>query len=495
MKPMDLDRDSLTRRSEIVAALREIVPGEGVVATEISRRAYESDALTAYRALPMVVVLPETVAQVQAVLAYCHKYNVKVVARGAGTSLSGGSLPLEDGVLLSMMKFNRVKEIDFDNRAAVVEPGVANLAITRAVEHRGFYYAPDPSSQIACSIGGNVAENSGGVHCLKYGLTTNNVLGVEIVLITGEVVRLGGKHLDQAGYDLLGLVIGSEGMLGVVTEVTVRLLRAPETARALLIAFESCEAAGGCVADVIGAGIIPGGMEMMDRAAIAAVEEFVHAGYPVDAEALLIIELDGPPVEVDHLVGLVEAIARKRGATHCRISSSDAERLAFWAGRKAAFPAVGRLSPDYFCMDGTIPRKELPNVLAGMGELSQRHGLRVVNVFHAGDGNLHPLILYDANKPGELLRAEEFGADILRLCVKVGGVLTGEHGVGIEKRDLMPEMFNEIDLKQQIRVKCAFDEKHLLNPGKVFPVLHRCAELGRMHVHEGKLAFPDIPRF
>jgi len=495
MKPMDLDQDVLSRRETIVAALRKIVPGEGVVATEISRRAYESDALTAYRALPMVVVLPDSVEQVQAVLAYCHKYNVKVVARGAGTSLSGGSLPLEDGVLVSMMKFNRVKEIDFDNRAAVVEPGVTNLAITRAVEHRGFYYAPDPSSQIACSIGGNVAENSGGVHCLKYGLTTNNVLGVEIVLITGEVVRLGGKHLDQAAYDLLGLVIGSEGMLGVVTEVTVRLLRAPETARALLIAFESSEAAGGCVADVIGAGIIPGGMEMMDRAAIAAVEDFVQVGYPLDAEALLIIELDGPPVEVDHLVGLVEAIAQKRGATQCRISNSDAERLAFWAGRKAAFPAVGRLSPDYFCMDGTIPRKELPNVLAGMSELSQRHGLRVVNVFHAGDGNLHPLILYDANKPGELLRAEEFGADILRLCVKVGGVLTGEHGVGIEKRDLMPEMFNETDLKQQIRVKCAFDEKHLLNPGKVFPVLHRCAELGRMHVHEGKLAFPDIPRF
>lgn len=495
MKPIAADQEILTRRDEIVAALRKIVPGEGVVATEISRRPYESDALTAYRALPMAVVLPDKVEQVQAILAYCCEHDVKVVARGAGTSLSGGALPLEDGVLISMMKFNRIKEVDFENRVAVVEPGVTNLAITRAVEHRGFYYAPDPSSQIACSIGGNVAENSGGVHCLKYGLTTNNVLGVEIVLITGELIRLGGRHLDQAGYDLLSLVIGSEGMLGVVTEVTVRLLRSPETARALLIAFNSSEAAGACVADVIAAGIIPGGMEMMDRAAIAAVEDFVHAGYPLDAEALLIIELDGPPVEVDHLVGRVEAIALARGATHCRCSQSEAERLAFWAGRKAAFPAVGRLAPDYFCMDGTIPRKELPNVLAGMTELSRRHGLRVVNVFHAGDGNLHPLILYDANKPDELARAEEFGADILRLCVGVGGALTGEHGVGIEKRDLMPEMFNDVDLKQQIRVKCVFDEKHLLNPGKVFPVLHRCAELGRMHVHRGKLPFPDIPRF
>jgi glycolate oxidase len=443
----------------------------------------------------MVVVLPETVDEVSAILRYCHDNDVKVVPRGAGTSLSGGAIPLEDGLLLSMMKFNRVKEIDFTNRVAVVEPGVTNLAITRAVEHRGFYYAPDPSSQIACSIGGNVAENSGGVHCLKYGLTTNNVLGVEIVLMTGEVVRLGGKHLDQAGYDLLGLVIGSEGMLGVVTEVTVRILRAPECARALLVAFASSEAAGATVADVIAAGIIPGGREMMDRAAVAAVEDFVHAGYPRDAEALLIIELDGPEVEVDHLAARVQEIALARGATECRVSTTDAERLVFWAGRKAAFPAVGRLAPDYFCMDGTIPRRELPRVLAGMEELSKRHGLRVVNVFHAGDGNLHPLILYDANAPGELDRAEEFGADILRLCVEVGGVLTGEHGVGIEKRDLMPVMFSETDLAQQIRVKCAFDAKHLLNPGKVFPVLHRCAELGRMHVHGGQLAFPEIPRF
>ena len=406
MTPMDVDETILARRAKIVAALRCIVPGEGVIEQEIGRRPYETDALTAYRALPMVVVLPDSVAQVRGVLSYCYENNVKVVPRGAGTSLSGGALPLEDGVLLSMMKFNKIKEIDFANRFAIVEPGVTNLAITRAVEAQGFYYAPDPSSQIACSIGGNVAENSGGVHCLKYGLTTNNVLGCEMVLMTGEVIRLGGRHLDQAGYDLLALVIGSEGMLGVVTEVTVRILRSPESARALLIAFDSSESAGACVAGIIAAGIIPGGMEMMDKPAIEAAEDFVHVGYPREAEALLIVELDGPPVEADYLVGLVEKIALAHGATQCRISNSEAERLAFWAGRKAAFPAVGRLSPDYYCMDGTIPRKELAKVLAGMRELSERHGLRVANVFHAGDGNLHPLILYDANKPGELLRAE-----------------------------------------------------------------------------------------
>jgi glycolate oxidase len=495
MQALSIDETTLARRTKIVAAMRGILPAESVIDQESGRRPYETDGFTAYRTLPLVVVLPDNVAQLCAILFYCHENNVKVVPRGAGTSLSGGALPLEDGVLISMMKFNRIKEIDFDNRIAVVEPGVTNLAITRAVEHRGFYYAPDPSSQIACSIGGNVAENSGGVHCLKYGLTTNNVLGCELVLMNGEVIKLGGRHLDQAGYDLLALVIGSEGMLGIVTEVTVRILRAPESARALLIAFQASQAAGACVAGIIAAGIIPGGMEMMDGPAIEAAEDFVHAGYPRGAEALLIVELDGPPVEVDDLVKRVEAIALSHGATECRISSSDAERLAFWAGRKAAFPAIGSLSPDYYCMDGTIPRKELPAVLAGIQELSIRHRLRVANVFHAGDGNLHPLILYDANKPGELERAEEFGADILRLCVKHGGVLTGEHGVGVEKRDLMPEMFSEVDLAQQIAVKCAFDSKQLLNPGKVFPTLHRCAELGRMHVHGGKLPFADIPRF
>ncbi|PNG26571.1 FAD-linked oxidase C-terminal domain-containing protein [Methylocella silvestris] len=495
MKALDIDQSIMARRREIVAALRAIIPGEAVIDAEIGRRPYESDGFTAYANLPLVVVLPSTTAELQAVLRYCYANAIKVVPRGAGTSLSGGALPLVDGVLISMMKFNKIKEIDFENRCAVVEPGVTNAAISRAVDHRGFYYAPDPSSQIACSIGGNVAENSGGVHCLKYGLTTNNVLGVEMVLMNGEIVRLGGAFLDAEGYDFLGLVVGSEGMLGVVTEVIVRLLRKPESARALMIAFDSSEAGGACVADVIAAGIIPGGMEMMDRPAIHAAEDFVHVGYPLDAEAMLIVELDGPPVEVDHLVGLVEAIALKRGATQCRISNSEAERLAFWAGRKAAFPAVGRLSPDYLCMDGTIPRKALPRVLAGITELSEKHKLRVANVFHAGDGNLHPLILYDANKPGELQAAEDFGSDILRLCVEVGGVLTGEHGVGVEKRDLMPVMFNEIDLDQQIGIKCAFDEKMLLNPGKVFPTLHRCAEMGRMHVHQGQLPFPELPRF
>ncbi|HEV7416868.1 MAG TPA: FAD-linked oxidase C-terminal domain-containing protein, partial [Tianweitania sediminis] len=328
-----------------------------------------------------------------------------------------------------------------------------------------------------------------------YGLTANNVLGVEMVLITGEVIRLGGKHLDSEGYDLLGVMTGSEGLLGVVTEVTVRILQRPEAARALLLGFPSSEQAGQCVAEIIGAGIIPGGMEMMDEPAIHAAEDFVQAGYPLDVEALLIVELDGPGPEIEHLIGQVEAIATDNGSTTCRISQSEEERLAFWAGRKAAFPAVGSISPDYYCMDGTIPRKELPRVLAGMREMSERYGLRVANVFHAGDGNLHPLILYDANIPGELAKAESFGNDILRLCVEVGGVLTGEHGVGVEKRDLMPVMFSQVDLDQQMRVKCAFDPNHLLNPGKVFPQLRRCAELGRMHIHAGKMPFPDIPRF
>src|SRR6201996_178191 len=489
------DQAVLGRRERIVAALRTIVHGEGVIAGEREMRPYESDGLTAYRQLPMVVVLPETTQQVSQVLRYCYDQGIKVVPRGAGTSLSGGALPLADGVLLGMAKFNRIREIDFANRVAVVEPGVTNLAVSQAVEHAGFYYAPDPSSQIACTIGGNIAENSGGVHCLKYGMTTNNVLGCEMVLMTGEIIRLGGKHLDAAGYDLLGIVTGSEGLLGVVTEVTVRILKKPETARAVLVGFPTSEDAGACVARIIGAGIIPGGMEMMDRPAIHAVEEFVHAGYPLDVEALLIVELDGPKAEVDHLLERVQAIANECRAVTCRLSNSEDERLLFWAGRKAAFPAVGRISPDYLCMDGSIPRGALPQALARIRELSEKYGLGVAYVFHAGDGNLHPLILYDANKPGEMDRAEAFGADILRCCVELGGVLTGEHGVGVEKRDLMPEMFSEIDLNQQQRLKCAFDAQGLLNPGKVFPTLHRCAELGRVHVHGGQLAFPDLPRF
>ena len=489
------DAATIARRLEIAADLRAIVPGEGVIDALEALAVYESDGLTAYKQPPLLTVLPETVDQVSRILAYCHRHKIKVVPRGAGTSLSGGALPLADGILLGMAKFNRVLEIDYPNRCAVVQPGVTNLGVTQAVAADGFYYAPDPSSQIACTIGGNVAENSGGVHCLKYGLTTNNVLGLEVVLMDGEVVRIGGKHLDAEGYDLLGLMIGSEGLLGVVTEVTVRLLKAPTTAQALLIGFPSSEDAGEAVARIIAAGIVPGGMEMMDKPAIHAAEAFVHAGYPMDAEALLIVELDGPPAEVTHLIGAVGEIAQACKATSVRVSNDEAERLQFWAGRKAAFPAVGRISPDYYCMDGTIPRKQLPHVLKRMGEMSKKHGLRVANVFHAGDGNLHPLILYDANEPGELERAEAFGADILTLCVEVGGVLTGEHGVGVEKRDLMPVQFSVDDLKQQQRVKCAFDPEALLNPGKVFPTLHRCAELGRMHIHRGQLPFPELERF
>jgi glycolate oxidase len=489
------DRAVLGRRAEIIQALRRLVPGEGVIDHEHELRAFESDGLTAYRQPPMVAVLPQTTAQVVEVLRYCMANKVKVVPRGAGTSLSGGALPLADGVLLGMGKFNKILEIDVANRCVVAQPGVTNLGITHAVQGLGLYYAPDPSSQIACTIGGNVAENSGGVHCLKYGLTTNNVIGIEMVTIEGEIVRLGGKHFDAEGYDLLGVMVGSEGMLGVVTEVTVRILPKPPGARALLIGFSTVEGAGDCVADVIGGGIIPGGMEIMDRPAVAAAEAFVHADYPLDCEALLIVELDGVEAEVDHLIAEVEAIAERHGATSCRTSQSEAERLLFWAGRKAAFPAVGRISPDYLCMDGTIPRREIGRVLMQMKQMEGRFGLRVANVFHAGDGNLHPLILYDANRPGELDRAEDFGAEILRLCVRVGGVLTGEHGVGIEKRDLMDTMFNEVDLNQQMRLKCAFDSDSLLNPGKVFPQLCRCAELGRMHVHAGKVAFPDLPRF
>lgn len=491
----DQDMATLGRRAEIVAALRSIVPSENVIDDEACLRAYESDGLTAYRQPPLVVVLPETTAQVSAVLAWCYANLIKVVPRGSGTSLSGGALPLADGVLLGLSKFNQIIDINYDDRIAVVQPGVTNLAITRAVEDRGFYYAPDPSSQIACSIGGNVAENSGGVHCLKYGLTTNNVLGCEIVMMDGEVLRIGGRQLDSAGLDLIGVVVGSEGLLGVVTEVTVRILPKPETARALLIGFSTVESAGQCVADTIAAGIIPAGMEMMDAPAIHAAEAFVNVGYPLDVAALLIVELDGPIAECDHLIEEVAAIARANSAVSLRMSVDEQQRIAFWAGRKAAFPAVGRLAPDYYCMDGTIPRRHLSQVLERIAALSKQYGLGVANVFHAGDGNLHPLILYDANQPGELNRAEAFGNDILRLCVEVGGVLTGEHGVGVEKRDLMPVMFSKIDLMQQERVKWAFDPMLLLNPGKVFPQLHRCAEMGRMHVHKGQMPFPELPRF
>ncbi len=495
MKMPEPDKSILAKREEIIAVLGAIVPGEGVIADTQELSAYECDGLSAYRQLPMVVVLPETTAQVSAVLKYCHSSGIKVVPRGSGTGLSGGALPLADGVTLGLGKFNKILDIDFENRCVVSQPGVTNLALTHAVEHRGFYYAPDPSSQIACSIGGNVAENSGGVHCLKYGLTSNNVLGVEMVLMDGEIVRIGGRYMDAGGYDLLGVITGSEGLLGVITEVTVRILQKPSVARALLLGFESSESAGDCVAAIISEGIIPGGLEMMDRHAIHATEDFVHAGYPMDVEALLIVELDGPRIEVDHLIERVGEIARRNKATYQRTSESESERMIFWSGRKNAFPAMGRMSPDYICMDGTIPRSQLPRVLREMAEMSQKFGLRCANVFHAGDGNLHPLILFDANSAGELERAEAFGAAILKLCVDVGGVLTGEHGVGVEKRDLMGEMFTDDDMKQQQRLKCAFDPQQLLNPGKVYPTLHRCSELGKMHVHNGKLPFPDIPRF
>jgi glycolate oxidase len=485
----------LGNRRLLIERLRAILPESSVIDREVEMRAYECDALAMYRQLPLVVVLPETVAQVSRIMALASEMNVKVVPRGAGTSLSGGSLPLGDGILLAMGKFNSVLEIDYANRCVRVQPGVANLAISKPVDDAGFYYAPDPSSQIACSIGGNVGENSGGIHCLKYGLTTNNILGLEIVLMGGEVVRLGGKHLDSELYDILGLLAGSEGLLAVITEVTVRILPKPATARGMLIGFRSIEQGADCVGSIIAVGIIPAGLEMMDQMAIAAVEDFQTCGYPRDAEALLICELDGTFVEVDHLIERVSAIARDKGAYFLRISETEQERIQFWTGRKNAFPAVGAIGPDYLCMDGTIPRTQLSLVLVRMKTIAQKYGLRVANVFHAGDGNLHPLILYDGNQPGDIEKAEACGADILRLCVEVGGVLTGEHGVGVEKRDLMHTMFNAADLEQQQRVKCAFDPSHRLNPGKVFPTLHRCSELGRMHVRSGNLPFPDLPRF
>jgi glycolate oxidase len=489
------DAGVLARRGQIAADLLGLLPPDCVVVDPAALKAYETDGLTAYRQVPLAVTLPRSTEEVAAILRYCHDNGVKVVPRGAGTGLSGGALPLADGIILGLGKLKKILEIDLPNRCARVQPGVTNLGISQAVSHAGFYYAPDPSSQIACTIGGNVAENSGGVHCLKYGLTTNNLLGVEFVTIDGTIHRIGGKHLDAGGYDLLGLLTGSEGLLAVVTEVTVRLLPKPATARAVLVGFPTSEAAGECVAAIIAAGIIPGGMEIMDGPAIRCTEDFVHAGYPLDVEALLIVELDGPPVEVDLLIARVSALASERGATYNRVSTSEAERMVFWAGRKAAFPAIGRISPDYICMDGTIPRRRLPEVLRRMNGLSQKYGLGLANVFHAGDGNLHPLIMFDANKPGDTEKAEAFGADILRLCVEVGGVLTGEHGVGIEKRDLMPAMFTETDLDQQMAVKCAFDPDGLMNPGKVFPTLARCADSNWMKVSGGALPHPDLPRF
>ena len=466
--------DILARREEIVAALRRLVPagplGEGVIGEPLRLRPYETDGLTAYRQPPLAVVLPTSTEQVAAVLRYCHRNGIRVIPRGAGTSLSGGALPLADAVVLGLMRMNRILEVDYANRLAVVEAGVTNLGITKEVEADGFFYAPDPSSQLACMIGGNVMMNSGGAHCLKYGVTANNLLGVKFVTIEGEVVEIGGKHLDAAGYDWLGLITGSEGQLGVVTEVTVRLLRAAEGARAMLAAFRSIEVAGAAVDAIIGSGIIPVALEFMDRPCIHACEAFAHAGYPLDAEAMLIIEVEGSEAEQDMLLGRIKEICARLDPLSLKVAQTAEESAAIWKGRKGAFGAVGRISPDYLCMDGTIPTSELPRVLGRIGEMSREYGLQVANVFHAGDGNLHPLIMFDANDPESFREAEAFGADILKLCVEVGGCLTGEHGVGVEKRDLMGVQFTPRELALQRAIKSAFDPQWLLNPAKVFPL-------------------------
>jgi glycolate oxidase len=442
-----------------------------------------------------MVVLPETVEQVSHVMRTCRELKVPIVARGSGTGLSGGALPLADGVLLSLTKFGRILGVDPVNRTARVEPGVRNLAISQAAEPHGLYYAPDPSSQIICSIGGNVAENAGGVHCLKYGLTVNNILGLKLVTIDGEVITVGGEVLDGPGFDLLALLTGSEGMLGVIVEVTVKLLPRPVCAQVVMAAFDDVEAAGEAVASIIAEGIVPGGLEMMDHGCIQAAEDFVHAGYPVEAAAILLCELDGTREEVQEQIAQVEAVLQRSGSRDIRVSANEQERLLFWAGRKAAFPAAGRLSPDYYCMDGTIPRRELARVLKGIAGLSDEFGLRVINVFHAGDGNLHPLILFDANREGELRRAETLGGKILELCIAAGGTITGEHGVGVEKIDHMCLQFSGNELEQFHAVKRAFDPEQLLNPGKAVPTLARCAEFGAMHVHHGQLPFPEVERF
>jgi len=490
-----IDRKLIEKKADVVANLKKIVKDENILDHQDQLRPFETDALSAYKQRPLIVVFPENTKQVSKILEYCNQERIKVVPRGAGTGLSGGSLPLEDGVLLCLSKFNKIINVDYKNRCVVAQPGVANLSITQAVENRGFYYAPDPSSQIACSIGGNVAENSGGVHSLKYGTTTNNILGAEVVFMDGTISRLGGKTYDSEGYDLLGLITGSEGLLCIITEVTVKILKKPQTVKAALIGFSTIEDGGNCVSEIIASGIIPSGMEMMDKALIHATDNFVNAGYPRDAESMLIVELDGIKTEVEELIDKVTEIAKKNKSSSIKISKNEKQRLKFWAGRKAAFPACGDMAPDYYCMDGTIPRGKLAEVLKEIGRLSKKYNLPVANAFHAGDGNLHPLIMYDANEKNSLEKTEKFGADILKYCVKVGGVLTGEHGVGVEKRELMCEMFNNNDIQQQIKIKKALDASSLLNPGKVYPILRKCAEEGRVHVHRGKTKFPDIPRF
>lgn len=489
------DLDTHHTRKSLAGQLSRFLPAEAVLTAKEDLRPYECDGLSAYHRLPLMAVLPDTIEQVQAVLQLCQHENVPVVARGAGTGLSGGALPIDNGVLLSLAKFNRILEVDPVNRTARVEPGVRNLAISEAVAPHGLFYAPDPSSQIACTIGGNVAENSGGVHCLKYGLTVHNVLQVKLLTIEGEALTLGGSGLDAPGYDLLALINGSEGMLGIITEITVRLLPCPQQTRVIMAAFDDIPQAGEAVSAIIATGIVPAGLEMMDNPAIRAAEAFVHAGYPEDAAAILLCELDGTDEEVNEQSAQVEQLLHDNGATTLRVARDAEEQLLLWKGRKAAFPAVGRISPDYYCMDGTIPRKRLPEVLTRISEMSKTYNLQVANVFHAGDGNLHPLILYDANQPGQLELTEEFGGKILELCVEVGGTITGEHGVGMEKINQMCVQFKPVELEYFHAVKEAFDPKRLLNPGKAVPTLHRCAEFGAMHVHHGQLPHPELDRF
>ena len=467
--------DVIARRDEIVAGLRAILPASGVISEPLRLKPYETDGLPAYRQTPLAVALPETTEQVASVLRFLHGMGVRVIPRGAGTSLSGGALPMADSVVVGLMRMNRILDIDYADRCATVQAGVTNIGITQAVADEGFFYAPDPSSQLACMIGGNVGMNSGGAHCLKYGVTANNLLGLRIVTMEGDIVDLGGHHLDAAGYDWLGIMTGSEGMLAMVTEVTVRILRSPEGARAMLVAFDANETAGRAVDAIIGSGIIPVALEYMDRPAIHACEAFANAGYPMDAEAMLIIEVEGSVAEQDWMLGKISDLCRPFAPLSMKVSQSPEESLAIWKGRKGAFGAIGRISPDYLCMDGTIPTGQLPHVLRRIAEMSEQYGLAVANIFHAGDGNLHPLIMFDANLPGSFEKAESFGADILRLCVDVGGCLTGEHGVGVEKRDLMPYQFTATELAQQRRIKSAFDPDWLLNPSKVFPLIDTAA--------------------
>ena len=463
------DPDIIARRQMIIDGLIPLVPAEDLIVTEDERRAYETDAFTAYRAMPLAVVLPESTEQVAAVLKYLHGQGVPVIPRGAGTSLAGGALPQADAVVVGLSKMSKVLELRFEDRLARVQAGITNLGISGAVSHEGFFYAPDPSSQLACTIAGNIAMNSGGAHCLKYGVTTNNILGVRLVTMDGEILDIGGDAMDADGYDLLGIVIGSEGQFGIVTEAVVRILPTAEGARPMLVGFASPEDAGRCVAAIIASGIIPVAIEYMDHLAIEITEGFAHAGYPLDAAAMLIIEVEGSNAEIDRLLGLISTMAREHGATTIKVSTSEAESAAIWKGRKSAFGATGRIA-DYICMDGTIPTGQLPMVLTRIDEITRAHGLRVANVFHAGDGNLHPLILYNVNDADQREKAEECGFDILRLCVEAGGCLTGEHGVGIEKRDLMRIQFNQTDLDQQKALKLAFDPQWLLNPAKVFPL-------------------------